>query len=104
MSIRSATLRVGCHNVNGLAAKLQSLTAHWQRLRLDVVVAVDTHVDFFARPAVQRSLSAAGWASFWCMGLPSAAGGRTKAGITILLRSSLVLSGVLGVAGDICAV
>ena len=104
MSVRSATLRVGCHNVNGLAAKLQSLTAHWQRLRLDVVVAVDTHVDFFARPAVQRSLSAAGWASYWCMGLPSAAGGRTKAGVAVLLRSSLVLSGALGVAGDVCAV
>lgn len=101
MSVRPHTLKVATHNVNGLAAKVQSLTTLWRHLRFDIVVAVDTHVDFFARPSVQRALQVAGWTSFWCSSLPSASGGRTSAGIAILLRSILVLSGVLAVAGDI---
>lgn len=94
-----AMLRVGCHNVNGLAAKLPMLTEYWRQLSLDVVVAIDTHVDFFARPAVQRSLSADGWASYWCIGLPSTGHGRAKAGVAVLVRSQLLLSGVVSVEG-----
>lgn len=98
---RCPTLRVGCHNVNGLAAKSRALTALWGQLKLDVVVAVDTHVGFVDRTAVQRSLSVAGWRSFWCVGLPGvAAQGRTRAGVAVLIRRALMQSGVVALAGE----
>lgn len=98
---RSATLRVGCHNVNGLAAKVSALTALWRQLRLDVVAAVDTHVGFFDRSSVQRSLRNAGWQSFWCCSLPGIAEhGRARAGIAVLVRRDLIDSTVISIVGE----
>ena len=90
---RSPSLRFGLHNVNGLATKLPELSSQWQELGLDVVAAVDTHVSFADRTAVQRRLHARGWKSFWCVGMSGQ--GRTRAGVAIMVRNSLLTSGAL---------
>ena len=96
-------LKIGCHNVNGLAAKIEPLVAHWSRLAMDVVVAVDTHLDLFSQVSVQRQLAQAGWHAYFTSGYVDSSQGRTKAGIAILLKTALLLSGVLSVTGDLVA-
>ena len=91
-------MRFGLHNVNGLAAKLPELSSQWQQLGLDIVAAVDTHISFSERTAVQHRLHTRGWRSFWCIGLPGQA--RTRAGVAIIVRSSLLDSGALQVRGQ----
>lgn len=93
-----ATLRVGSHNVNGLLAKLDALLDQWQAMQLDIVAAVDTHVGFSQRTAVQRQLQMRGWTSYWCLGFDT--GGQTRAGVALLIRSPLLTSGVLQLRGQ----
>ena len=92
---RAPTLRLGCHNVNGLAAKQESLLALYAALSLDVVVAVDTHAGLYERVRLEPRLLAKGWRSFWCLGYQQA--GQTRAGVTVLIRDSLLRCGKLQV-------
>jgi len=92
---RAPTLRLGCHNVNGLAAKLESLMALYAALSLDVVVAADTHVDLHERTRLEPRLFAGGWRSYWCLGY--AQSGQIRAGVTVLIRDSLLRCGKLQV-------
>ena len=62
--LAAPTLRLGCHNVNGLEGKYESLLALWAALRLDVVVATDTHAALFERTRLEHRLQARGWHSF----------------------------------------
>jgi len=98
---RRPCLRVACHNVNGFAAKLDALTALWQRLALDIVAVLDTHVDFVHRTSMEIRLKLLGWHSYWCIGF--AGQQHTRAGVTVLIRSPLITSGVLRVDGPIAA-
>ena len=95
---RAPTLRLGCHNVNGMAAKLEGLLQQWEDLGLDVVAAVDTHVSFFDRPELEHVLHTSGWHSRWCLGIQQ--GGQCRAGVTVLVRSSLLASGRLQISGE----
>jgi len=98
---RTPCLRVACHNVNGLAAKLDALTALWKRLALDIVAVIDTHVDFVQRTSLEIRLKLLGWHSYWCVGF--AGQQHTRAGVTVLVRSPLITSGILAVAGPVTA-
>jgi hypothetical protein len=60
-----------------------------------------THVNFMDRPAVQRRLQIWAWSSFWCVRLAGL--GCTRAGVTVLVRSSLLASGALQVQGEVHA-
>ena len=100
---RVPCLKVGCHNVNGLTAKIEPLTAHWRRLTMDIVVAVDTHLDFFAQVSAQRQLAMAGWHAWFSPGYSDSNRGHTKAGVAILVRQELILSGVLEITNEVFA-
>ena len=95
--LEPSTLRLGCHNVNGLAAKLEGLLALWRALQLDVVAAVDTHVGFWDRVGLDQQLHTAGWKAFWCVAVEQ--NGRQRAGVAVLIRNSLLASGKLKVRG-----
>lgn len=90
---RAPALRLACHNVNGLAGKLENLLSLWQSLHLDIVVAVDTHVGFAERVGLQHQMYSAGWRSFWCLGYQQS--GQCRAGVTALVSRSLLASGRL---------
>jgi len=95
---RRPCLRVGCHNVNGLAAKLDGLCDYWQQQGLDIVAAVDTHVGFLDRTAVERQLLHRGWHSYWSVAF--AAQQRITAGVAVLIRSKHFASGVMRLHGQ----
>ena len=95
---RRPCLRVGCHNVNGLAAKLDGLCQYWQQQGLDIVTAVDTHVGFLDRTAVERQLLHRGWHSFWSVAF--AAQQRITGGVAVLIRSKHFASGVMRLCGE----
>jgi len=65
---KASTLHLGCHNVNGLAAKLEGLLNRWEALHLDVVAAVDTRIGFMQRTDLQRRLLNSVWRSYWSLG------------------------------------
>lgn len=94
-AVNAPTLRMGCHNVNGLAAKLESLMALYAALSLDVVVAADTHVGLFERTRLEPRLLAGGWRSFWCLGHQQS--GQMRTGVAVLIRDSLLRCGKLQV-------
>ena len=98
---RRPCLRVGCQNVNGLAAKLDALCASWQQLGLDIVAAVDTHVGFQDRTLMERKLQQLGWQSFWSVGF--AAQQRVRAGVAVIIRTRLFASGVMQLKGEVTA-
>ena len=93
-----ATLRVGLHNVNGLSGKLHSLVQQWHASHFDVVAVVDTHVGFAQRTAVELRLMMHGWRSFWCLAYHQ--GGQDRAGVCILIKNSLLTSGVIQLKGE----
>lgn len=96
---RLTNLRIGCHNVNGLTAKVDALAAHWQQLGMDIVVAVDTHTDYFSTTALKRTLQSKGWHGEFCaanMGV-----GRPTAGIAVIIKNQLLLHGVLQIVGPV---
>jgi len=93
-----ATLRFGSHNVNGLASKLEGLVQLWRSLHLDIVVVLDTHVDFHHRTSIERQLLQHGWRSFWCLGYQQ--GGQTRAGVAILVDCQLLSTSALQLRGE----
>jgi exonuclease III len=95
-------LRLGSHNVRGMAAHLSDLAAIWMQQRLDVVLVQETHLSFFDGAKVATQLNAAckelnpahtGYAPIW--GLNTTANGSRSAGVAVLVRRELLTNGDL---------
>jgi len=88
---RSATLRIGCHNANGLATAGRADAAGrlWRQLGLDVILVQETHLTPQLAAKANGALQASGYSAFWSHHT------RSSAGVGLVIWHHLIMSGEL---------